>query len=156
MTYASYGSARSWATQRIRVCHTELDEIEGRTRPTRLAIIPGPVARPVCSECALLIGDAAGIVSPVTAGGIHTALKHVSPPGTLSPSSSKANAKTTSVVRRKLSEVPHQTVVRFLFDHFQSDLLFNAMLASRPMRMAANPVYFHRRSVMKPATRAPE
>src|SRR5690606_21241182 len=43
----------------------------------RAGMIPcGGVVRPVATERALLVGDAAGMVSPVTAGGIHTALKH--------------------------------------------------------------------------------
>jgi digeranylgeranylglycerophospholipid reductase len=36
----------------------------------------GGVVSPVAARRVLLVGDAAGMVSPVTAGGIHTALKH--------------------------------------------------------------------------------
>jgi flavin-dependent dehydrogenase len=36
----------------------------------------GGVVSPVAAQRLLLVGDAAGLVSPVTAGGIHTALKH--------------------------------------------------------------------------------
>jgi len=35
--------------------------------------------------------------------------------------------------------------LRFLFDHFQSDLAFNLLLGTRPMRAAASIVYFHRK-----------
>ncbi|MGH7843626.1 MAG: hypothetical protein ACREQW_00430 [Candidatus Binatia bacterium] len=43
----------------------------------RAGMIPcGGVVRPVAGRRVLLVGDAAGMVSPVTAGGIHTALKH--------------------------------------------------------------------------------
>ncbi len=43
----------------------------------RAGMIPcGGVVRPVATQRALLVGDAAGMVSPLTAGGIHTALKH--------------------------------------------------------------------------------
>lgn len=48
-------------------------------KPTsvRAGMIPcGFVVHPVATNRALLVGDAAGMVSPVTAGGIHTALKH--------------------------------------------------------------------------------
>jgi flavin-dependent dehydrogenase len=122
----------------------------------RAGTIPcGGVVRPVATERALLVGDAAGMVSPVTAGGIHTALKH-----------GLAAGHAVAEFLEGKCEDPQQwfaatypkfrtkRLLRFLFDRFQSDLLFNAMLASRPMRMAASQVYFHRRSVMKPATQA--
>src|SRR5258706_4221582 len=43
----------------------------------RAGLIPcGGLVRPVAMPRALLVGDAAGLVSPVTAGGIHTVLVH--------------------------------------------------------------------------------
>src|SRR5258706_14369381 len=43
----------------------------------RAGMIPcGGIVRPVAARRVLLAGDPAGMVSPVTAGGIHTALKH--------------------------------------------------------------------------------
>lgn len=119
----------------------------------RAGTIPcGGVVRPVATERALLIGDAAGMVSPVTAGGIHTALKHGLMAGHAvaeflagkCEDPQKWFAATYPKFRTK-------RVLRFLFDHFQSDLLFNLMLNSRPLRMAASQVYFHRRGVMQPA-----
>ena len=120
----------------------------------RAGTIPcGGVVQPVSTERALLVGDSAGMVSPVTAGGIHTALKH-----------GLAAGHAVAEFLEGKCEDPHQwfaatypkfrtkRLLRFLFDHFQSDLLFNAMLATRPMRMAASQVYFHRRGVMKQAT----
>ncbi len=120
----------------------------------RAGAIPcGGVVRPVATERALLVGDAAGMVSPVTAGGIHTALKH-----------GLAAGHAVAEFLAGKCEDPHQwfaatypkfrtkRLLRWLFDHFQSDMVFNAMLATRPVRMAASQVYFHRRGVMKPAT----
>jgi digeranylgeranylglycerophospholipid reductase len=143
-----------------RVMEKFLEKIAGvadvRDRePTALragAIPCGGVVRPVSTERALLVGDAAGMVSPVTAGGIHTALKH----------GLAAGHAVAEFLEGKCQD-PHEwfaatypkfrtkRLLRFLFDHFQSDFIFNAMLASRPMRMAASQVYFHRRGVMKPA-----
>ena len=120
----------------------------------RAGVIPcGGVVRPVATERALLVGDAAGMVSPVTAGGIHTALKHGLSAGHAiaeflegkCDDPSKWFAETYPQFRTK-------RLLRFLFDHFQSDWLFNMMLASRPMRMAASQIYFHRRGVMKSRT----
>jgi hypothetical protein len=44
-------------------------------------------------------------------------------------------------------------LLRFLFDHFQSDLAFNWLLATWPMRSAASIVYFHHKGVFDPAER---
>lgn len=133
-------------------------EVRGR-EPTsiRAGTIPcGGVVQPVTTERALLVGDAAGMVSPVTAGGIHTALKH-----------GLAAGHAVAEFLEGKCEDPHQwfaatypkfrtkRLLRFLFDHFQSDLLFNAMLGSRVMRMAASQVYFHRRGAMREARESP-
>jgi flavin-dependent dehydrogenase len=119
----------------------------------RAGAIPcGGVVRPVATERALLVGDAAGMVSPVTAGGIHTALKHG-----LSAGHAVAEfleGKCEDPAQWFAATYPKfrtKRLLRFLFDKFQSDLFCNLMLASRPMRMAASQVYFHRRGVMKPA-----
>jgi flavin-dependent dehydrogenase len=119
----------------------------------RAGTIPcGGLVRPVATERALLVGDAAGMVSPVTAGGIHTALKHGLAAG--HAVAEFLEGKCEDPAQWFAASYPKfrvKRVLRFLFDHFQSDLLFNLMLASRPMRMAASQIYFHRRGVMKPA-----
>jgi len=135
-----------------------VSDIRGREPESiRAGAIPcGGVVHPVATERALLVGDAAGMVSPVTAGGIHTALKH-----------GLAAGHAVAEFLEGKCEDPQQwfaatypkfrtkRLLRFLFDHFQSDWLFNLMLASRPMRMAASYVYFHRRGVMQASTKPP-
>ena len=44
-------------------------------------------------------------------------------------------------------------MLRFAFDHFQSDTLFNLLLGTRLMRAAASVVYFHRKGVFEPASK---
>ena len=67
------------------------------------------------------------------------------------PNFSRASAKTRHQwFAATYPKFRTKRLLRFLFDHFQSDWFFNVMLASRPMRMAASQVYFHRRGVMKP------
>jgi flavin-dependent dehydrogenase len=143
-----------------RVMEKFLDKIAGvvdvpdrEPASIRAGTIPcGGVVRPVATERALLVGDAAGMVSPVTAGGIHTALKHGLAAGHAvaeflegkCEDPQKWFAATYPKFRTK-------RLLRFLFDHFQSDVLFNLLLNSRPMRMAASQVYFHRRGVTTPA-----
>ncbi len=127
-------------------------DVRGREPASiRAGVIPcGGVVQPVTTERALIVGDAAGMVSPVTAGGIHTALKH-----------GLAAGHAIGEFLEGKCEDPHRwfaatypkfrtkRLLRLLFDYFQSDWFFNLMLASRPMRMAASQVYFHRRGVMK-------
>ena len=53
-----------------------VDLREARRVGTRGGLIPvGGVVRPFASRDVVLVGDAAGLVSPLTAGGIHTALR---------------------------------------------------------------------------------
>jgi digeranylgeranylglycerophospholipid reductase len=116
----------------------------------RAGLIPcGGVVKPAAARRVLLVGDAAGMVSPVTAGGIHTALQH----GLLTghaiadflsgrgPDPVEHLAQTYPTFRLK-------RLLRFLFDHFQTDWAFNLLLATKPMREAASMVYFHRRGVV--------
>jgi flavin-dependent dehydrogenase len=142
-----------------RIMEKFLDKVRGvadaRARePTsvRAGAIPcGGVVRPVAIERALLVGDAAGMVSPVTAGGIHTALKHGLAAGHAVAGYLEGKCEDPSQwFAATYPKFRTKRLLRFLFDRFQSDLLFNWMLASRPMRMAASQVYFHRRGAMNP------
>ncbi|MGI9170188.1 MAG: NAD(P)/FAD-dependent oxidoreductase [Caulobacteraceae bacterium] len=110
-------------------------DVRGRA-PTqiRAGYIPcGGVVSPVATRRALLVGDSAGMVSPVTAGGIHTAIKHGEAAG-------RAIAAFAAGQRDDPSRWFVQTYPRFrakralrwLFDHFQSDLAFNLLLGSTP------------------------
>ena len=125
-----------------------------RPASVRAGMIPcGGVVRPVAARRALLVGDAAGMVSPVTAGGIHTALKHGLAAGhaiadflagrAADPSESFVRSYPTFRAKRAL---------RFCFDHFQSDALFNLLLNTKLMRTAAGIAYFHHKGVFDPGT----
>ncbi len=115
-----------------------------RARPVsvRAGMIPcGGVVQPVAAKRVLLVGDAAGMVSPVTAGGIlgdYLNGKSEDPSGWFVRSYPRYRTK---------------RLLRFLFDHFQSDLLFNLLLSTKPMRMAAGIVYFHHKGVFAPDAR---
>lgn len=119
----------------------------------RAGMIPcGGIVDPVATNRALLVGDAAGMVSPVTAGGIHTALKHGLAAGhaiadyLAGRSGDPCGAFVASYPRFRTKRL-----LRFLFDHFQSDAAFNLLLATRPMRSAAGLVYFHHKGVFDSA-----
>jgi len=118
----------------------------------RAGMIPcGGVVRPVAANRALLVGDAAGMVSPVTAGGIHTALKHGLAAGhAIADYLNGKREDPSGWFVRSYPSFKTKRALRFLFDHFQSDTLFNLLLSTGPMRMAAGIVYFHRKGVFNP------
>jgi len=119
----------------------------------RAGLIPcGGVVAPVAASRALLVGDAAGIVSPVTAGGIHTALKHGLAAGNAVADFLHGKAEDPSGrFARSYPRFRMKRILRFLFDKFQSDLAFNCLLATWPVRAAASLVYFHHKGAFDPA-----
>lgn len=121
----------------------------------RAGLIPcGGVVAPVAAPRVLLVGDAAGMVSPVTAGGIHTALKHGLAAGNAVADFLNGRAEDPSGgFVRSYPTFRTKRLLRFLFDRFQSDFLFNCLLATWPMRSAASMVYFHHKGVFDPTER---
>jgi flavin-dependent dehydrogenase len=118
----------------------------------RAGMIPcGGTVSPVAASRALLVGDAAGMVSPVTAGGIHTALKHGLAAGHAIADYLEGRREDPS--RWFVSTYPTfraKRMLRHLFDRFQSDTLFNLALRTKLLRTAAGIVYFHHRGVFDP------
>jgi flavin-dependent dehydrogenase len=115
----------------------------------RAGLIPcGGTVRPVAASRALLVGDAAGMVSPVTAGGIHNALKHGLAAGhAIADYLDGRREDPSGWFVRSYPGFRMKRVLRFLFDRFQSDSLCNLLLNTRPMRAAASIVYFHHKGV---------
>jgi len=130
-----------------------------RMRPVsvRAGMIPcGGLVRPVAAPRVLLVGDAAGMVSPVTAGGIHTALKHGLSAG--HAIADYLNGKREDPSGWFVRSYPRFRTKRFLrlvFDHFQSDVLFNLLLGTKLIRMAAGIVFFHHKGVFDPTIQTP-
>lgn len=113
----------------------------------RAGMIPcgGTLAR-VARERALLVGDAAGMVSPVTAGGIHTALHHGEAVGAAIAGFLRGQgADPAGDLPATYPRFRTKKVLRWLFDRVPSDPLFNVLLHTRALRRAAEIVYFHRR-----------
>lgn len=124
----------------------------------RAGMIPcGGVVHPVAAPRALLVGDAAGMVSPVTAGGIHTALKHGLAAGhAIADYLSGKREDPCGWFVNSYPTFRTKRLLRLLFDHFQSDMLFNLLLGTRPMRTAASIVYFRRKGIFDPQERKPQ
>jgi flavin-dependent dehydrogenase len=120
-----------------------------RAESVRAGMIPcGGVVRPSSASRLLLVGDAAGMVSPVTAGGIHTALKHGWAAGeAVARYLGGECADPADWLVNSYPRFRSKRVLRFLFDHFQSDLLTNLLLDTPPVRLAAKIVYFNHAGV---------
>ncbi len=118
----------------------------------RAGMIPcgGLLPRVACAG-ALLVGDAAGMVSPVTAGGIHTALRHgeQAGEGVAAFLTGRGDDPAQDVVRQ-YPQFRAKRVLRWLFDHGQADWMFNLLLGTPAMRRAAELIYFHRKGGVKP------
>ncbi len=118
----------------------------------RAGAIPcGGLVRPLATPRALLLGDAAGMVSPLTAGGIHTALQHGSAAGhAIADFLAGRSADPAQHFVRQYPRFRAKRLLRWAFDHLQTDAAFNLLLATRPLRQAASLVYFHRKGVFEP------
>jgi flavin-dependent dehydrogenase len=130
-----------------------IDLRSARVSSVRAGLIPcGGVVRPVAAPRVLLVGDAAGMVSPVTAGGIHTALKHGLAAGDAVADFLRGKAEDPSgTFARSYPKFRAKRLLRWAFDRFQTDFAFNWLLATRPMRAAAGLVYFHHKGVFDPS-----
>lgn len=98
----------------------------------------------------LLAGDAAGIVSPLTAGGIHTALESGWRAGDAIADYLHHGGPHPGVALE-----PHyprfrvKRLLRRLLDVNPPNSLYNLMLASAPFRHMAAQIYFHRRALKR-------
>lgn len=110
----------------------------------RAGLIPcgGPVA-PLARPGVILTGDAAGIVSPVTAGGIHSAWQHGWTVGeAVARHLRDGGPPPERIAERATPRYRIKRALRWAFDHAQMDWPFDLLLGSAPMRWAAERVYF--------------
>ena len=129
-----------------RICDVGDAKVVGR----RGGLIPvGGRVAPFGGERSLLIGDAAGIVSPLTAGGIHTALEsgwraghaiadHLLD-GAPAPHLTLAGTLPRFFWKRRL---------RQLFDLGVPNWIIDAGLGTPPLKAFAQTVYFHNRGLL--------
>ncbi|QSX77381.1 NAD(P)/FAD-dependent oxidoreductase [Agrilutibacter solisilvae] len=120
-----------------------------RLRPghARAGLIPcsGPVDV-LARDGAILTGDAAGIVSPVTAGGIHSAWEHGWSVGrAVSAHLREGGPDPGQVAVDVAPRFRTKRALRWAFDRLQFDWPFDLLLHSPPLRWAAGQVYFHKR-----------
>jgi digeranylgeranylglycerophospholipid reductase len=116
----------------------------------RAGLIPvgGPLRR-IASERVVLVGDAAGWVSPLTAGGIHCALAWGRLAGIAVADYLLDGAPhPATVVRRTVPSFAFKRRLRWLVDLRPPDRWLDAALGSRLLRRAAQLVFFHHRGLL--------
>jgi len=125
---------------------------------TRAGMIPcGGVLPRVFGDRVLLVGDAAGLVSPLTAGGIHTALRYGSMAGTAAAQWLRGSApQPAETLRGRYPRFVLKRALRWAFDRFQSDRITEWALGSDLARATVGRLYFHRRSVAGDVIAAPQ
>lgn len=108
------------------------------------AIPVGGRVRPFAAAGVLLVGDAAGLVSPLTAGGIYTALKFGRRAGELiADHLATGEIDPAAVLAREYPRFFWKGLLRRLADRGVPDAIINRALALTPTRRLAQLVYFH-------------
>lgn len=115
----------------------------------RGGLIPiGGVVTPFYRENVFLTGDAAGIVSPLTAGGIHTALHYGERLGNLLCRHMRGGAHPGPVLDREYPRFRMKSMFRTLFDHMPN-ACFEGLVASPLSQPGANAVFFLKKRLPK-------
>lgn len=121
-------------------------DADARPDAIRAGLIPcgGPVA-PLAAPGVILTGDAAGIVSPLTAGGIHSAWTHGDAVGRAIAAHLLHGAPAPEqVAERAAPRFLAKRLLRAAFDRMQMDWPFDLLIGTPPLRRLAEEVYFHR------------
>ncbi len=125
--------------------HFDIRDI--RVTARRGGLIPsGGVVRNLGSRRVLLVGDAAGMVSPVTGGGIHTALHFGRRAAMLvADHLGDRGLHPVAAMTREAPRYRAKLLLRRLLDLGPPNALINAALMTAPMRRLAQRLYFHSR-----------
>lgn len=113
----------------------------------RAGMIPcGGTLKRIACPGAMLVGDAAGTVSPVTAGGIRAALEYGDKAGAAAAAFLQGRADDPEKwLVKKYPTYGRKRLLRRCFDRWQSDWLFNRLLGMSAFQRFAQQVYFHRK-----------
>ncbi|MBV9992745.1 MAG: NAD(P)/FAD-dependent oxidoreductase [Alphaproteobacteria bacterium] len=95
----------------------------------------------------MLVGDAAGMVSPMTGGGIHTALHFGRRAAQLASDwLDDRGPHPVAALKREAPRYGAKLAMRRMLDMAPSNLLINTLLMTAPMRTLAQRLYFHTRA----------
>ena len=123
----------------------------------RGGLIPvgGPV-RPFAAPGVLLVGDAAGLVSPLTAGGIHNAFHFGRRAAqAVSDHLRDGGPEPGYVLAREVPRYGFKGALRRLMGIGPPDWLFDLSLQSAPLAWLARELYFHQRLPARAAPHSP-
>ena len=120
---------------------------------TRGGLIPvGGTVRPFATRDIVLVGDAAGLVSPLTAGGIHTALRSGRAAGLAIASHLLDGGPSIDVALRGVYPTfAWKHAMRSALDLRPPNVLIDRALESPRFRALARAVFFHHRGLMSTA-----
>ena len=115
----------------------------------RGGLIPcGGVVQPFQGERVLILGDAAGMVSPLTAGGIHPAMQLGRAAGVaLSDHLLEGGPHPARALRRLMPSFTFKQLLRMAFDLSPPNWLYDAALGNRATRSLAQTIFFHHRGL---------
>jgi flavin-dependent dehydrogenase len=115
----------------------------------RGGLIPcGGRVRPFRRDCVMLLGDAAGMVSPLTAGGIHPAMQLGRAAGiAISDYLLESGRDPARVIESLAPSFRFKRLLRMSFDLAPPNWLYDLALSSRLMRHMAQTVFFHHRGL---------
>jgi flavin-dependent dehydrogenase len=121
----------------------------GRIRARRSGLIPaGGLVHPFAAPQVLLVGDAAGLVSPLTGGGIRLAHHFGRRAGqVIADYLLDRGGEPGAVMARELPRFRVKGVLRSLMDFTPPNWLIEQALFTDPARALAQQIYFHRRRV---------
>lgn len=116
---------------------------------TRAGAIPvGGAVTPMARDNVVLVGDAAGLVSPLSAGGIHTALESgATAAHAIADHLLEGAAQPARVVAAAAPAFVTKRALRHVFDRGVPDALFDTLLGTRAFTALARSVYFHHRGL---------
>lgn len=120
----------------------------------RSGLIPcGGIVNPFYGNDVLLLGDAAGMVSPLTAGGIHPAVNIGSLAGELVAGHLLYHQENPGrALRRDLPRYLFKRTLRILYDQLPfTNTIFNALIHTPLFRAFAQTVFFHHRGFLSAA-----
>jgi geranylgeranyl reductase family protein len=117
---------------------------QGAPLSIRAGMIPcGGLLPRVARPGALLVGDAAGLVSPATAGGIHAALRCGEDAADAVARFLQGRAQDPAQwLPARYPSFRAKRALRRFFEATQTDWMYNRLLGTRPMRRVAEWVYF--------------
>lgn len=112
--------------------------------------VGGPLRR-ISAPNVLLVGDAAGHVSPLTAGGIHTALQFGRQAGlAICDHLLDGGFEPVRALQPSRPAFFWKRLLRVAFDLGPPNWLYDLLLGSRPLRVVAQTTFYHHRGLLAP------